>query len=92
MLKTFILSNVIPNICQGLPDLAALVLGKALQWLIFSPYHATNNLVPQEFANRIQIEVNEIVLHGTNNSILIDASYNPIHCDPVIVTGDQGCV
>jgi hypothetical protein len=90
MLKTFILSNIVPNICQRLPDLAALVLGKALLWLIYLPYNATpNNLVPQEFANRIQIEVDEIVLHGTNNSVLIDANYNPICCVPVIVAGDQ---
>jgi len=35
MLKTFILSNVVPNVRQRLPDSAALVLGKALATLAF---------------------------------------------------------
>jgi Transcriptional activator of glycolytic enzymes len=90
MLKTFILSNVVPNIRQRLPDSAALVLGKALLWLIYSPYNETHNLVPQEFKNRIRMEVNEIVLHNTGGAV--DASYNPIRRVPVVVTGDQGCV
>ena len=49
MMRTFILSNVVPNIRQRLPDSAAIVLGKAILWLIYSPYNETNNLVPQEF-------------------------------------------
>ena len=42
MMKTFILSNVVPNIRKRMSDAAALVLGKALLcWLIYSPYDAT---------------------------------------------------
>ena len=91
MLKTFILSNVVPNIRQRLPDSVALVLGKALLWLIYSPYNATHNLVPQEFQNRIRTEVNEIVSHTTADGV-VDPNYNPIRRVPVVVTGDQGCV
>ena len=61
MLKTFILSNVVPNTRKRLPNSAALVLGKALLWLIYSPYDATHNLVPQDLKNRIRMEWNEIV-------------------------------
>ena len=57
MLKTFILSNVVPNTRKRLPDSAALVLGKALLWLIYSPYNATHNLVPQDLKNRIRMEM-----------------------------------
>ena len=56
MMKTYILSNVVPNIWKCLPDLAALVLGKALLWLIYSPNDASNLLVPQAFKDRIQVE------------------------------------
>ena len=61
MMKTFILSNVVPNIRKVLPDSAALVLGKALLWLIYSPYDAMNHVVPEEFKNRIRLELNEII-------------------------------
>ena len=92
MLKTFILSNVVPNIRKRLPDSAALVLGKALLWLIYSPYDATHNLVPQEMKNRIQMEWNEIVLAGDSAVDCNLSEYNPIRRVPVVVTGDQGCV
>jgi hypothetical protein len=65
MLKTFILSYVVPNnnMRKCLSNAAAFVLGKALFWQIYSPYNATtHNLVPQEIKNRIQMEWNEIIL------------------------------
>jgi hypothetical protein len=34
MMKTFILSNVVPKIQKRMSDAVALVLGKALMWLI----------------------------------------------------------
>ena len=92
MLKTFILCNVVPNIRQRLPDAAALVLGKALLWLIYSPYDATHNVVPQDLKNRIRMEWNEIVSAGDTIVDCNSAEYNPICRVPVIVTGDQGCV
>jgi hypothetical protein len=93
MLQTYILSNVVPNIRQRLPDLAALVLGKALLWLIYSPYNETHNLVPQEFKSRIQMEVNEIISNASvDGGGVVDPNYNPICRCPVVVTGDQGCV
>ena len=98
MLKTFILSNVVPNTRKRLPDSAALVLGKALLWLIYSPYNATHNIVPQDLKNRIQMEWNEIVSVGNvnvdlNGAINVHINTNrPIRRIPVVVTGDQGCV
>ncbi len=92
MMKTFILSNVVPNVRKRLPDSAALVLGKALLWLIYSPYDATNNVVPHDFKNQIRMEWNEVV-SATVVGIECDApGYNPIRRVPVVVTGDQGCV
>ncbi|KAI2503969.1 hypothetical protein MHU86_10466 [Fragilaria crotonensis] len=54
MMKTYILSNnVVPNIRKGLSDSAALVLGKALLWITYSPYDDTNHIVLQAFKDRI---------------------------------------
>ena len=94
MLKTFILlSNVVPNTRKRLPDSAALVLGKApLLWLIYSPYDATHNLVPQDLKTPFRMEWNEIVLASDANLDCNSAEYNPICRIPVVVTGNQGCV
>ena len=93
MMKTYILSHVVPNIRKRLPDSAALVLGKALLWLIYSPYDATNHLVPQAFKDRIRLELNEIVTATVRGGVDCNApDYNPIQRVPVVVTGDQGCV
>jgi hypothetical protein len=56
-------------------------------WLIYSPSNETHKLVvPQEFKNQIQMEVNEIL------SSTVDLNYNPIRCCPIAETGDQGCI
>jgi hypothetical protein len=49
MMKTFILSNVVPNARKRVPDSVALVLGKALLRLIYSLHDAANHVVPQDF-------------------------------------------
>jgi hypothetical protein len=91
MLKTFILCNVVPNIRKRLSDAAALVLGKALLWLVYSPFDATNNVVPQDLKNRIQMEWNEIVSAADTN--VGDCRIIRLATRvPVVVTGDQGCV
>ncbi len=93
MLKTFIFSNVVPNIRKRLSNSAALVLGKALLcWLIYSPYDATHNLVPQEMKNRIQMEWNEIALAGDSAVDSNLSEYNPIRLVPVVVTGNHKVV
>ena len=92
MMKTYILSNVVPNIRRRLPEAAALVLGKALLWLIYSMYDATNNVVPQNFRNRIRREINEIVSAADAEVDCNDPGYNPIRRVPVVVTGREGCV
>ncbi len=92
MMKTYNLSNVVPNIQKQLPDLSALVLGKALLWLIYSPYDASNLLVPQAFKDRIRLELNEIVTATVREVDCNAPDCNPIRLVPVVVTGDQGCV
>jgi hypothetical protein len=51
--KTFILSQIVPNIRKWLPDTAALVLGKALLWLVFLAYNDSHHFVPQSFKDPI---------------------------------------
>ncbi len=92
MTKTFIVSKVVPNIRKRLPDLAALVLGKALLWLIYSPYNTTNHLVPQAFKDRIRWDLNAIVTATVRGVDCNAPDYNLIRQVPVVVTGDQGCV
>ena len=93
MMKTFILTNVVPNIRKRMSDAVALVLGKALLWLIFPPYHdITHHVVPQDFKQRIQMEWKEIITATVVEVDCDNALYNPINRVPVVATGDQGCV
>jgi hypothetical protein len=60
MMKTFILSTIVPNLRRRLPDSAAIVLGKALLWLIYSsPFDAANHVVPQASKDRVRVQWNE---------------------------------
>ncbi len=92
MTKTFILSKVVPNNRKRLPDSAALVLGKALLRLIYSPYDSTNHLVPQAFKDRIRLDLNAIVAATVRGVDCNAPDYNPIRRVLVDVTGNQGCV
>jgi hypothetical protein len=92
MMKTFILSNVVPHARKCVPNLVALVLGKALLWMKYSPYDATNQVVPQDFKTQIRLEWNKIVSATVVGVDCNAPSYNPIRRVPVVVTGEQGCV
>jgi len=87
MTKTFILSNVVPNVRTRLSESCSYVLGKALLWYIFAP----NNTVPQEFADRIKVELKEI-LRACGVQNVDEADFNPVMKVPVIVSGDEGTV
>ena len=92
MMKTFLLSNVVPNIRKRMSEAVALVLGKALLWMIFSPYDETHHVIPQDFKQRIQMEWKEIISATVVGVDCEDSRYNPIKRVPVVVTGDHGCV
>ena len=92
MMKTFLLSNVVPNIRKRMSEAVALVLGKALLWMIFSPYDEAHHVIPQDFKQRIQMEWKEIISATVVGVDCEDARYNPIKRVPVVVTGDHGCV
>ena len=77
----FILQYVVPNIASRLPDSAALVLGKALLWLIYSVH---GNDVPAAIRNSVRSEYDK-VRQGNDNT-------NPINKIPIIITGDDGVV
>ena len=92
VLKTFILSNVVPNIRKVLSEDASLVLGKAMLWMIYSPFDAANEIVPKLIKDQIQLEWNEIVLALDPGIDCNSPFYNPIQRVPVVITGDEGCV
>ena len=52
MLRTFVLSQVVPNIRCHVPKLCALVLGKAFLWFLHSDDIISDNFFPKEFKNR----------------------------------------
>jgi hypothetical protein len=87
MTKTFILTNVVPNMRKRLSESCCYILGKALLWYIFYP----NNTVPQEFANRIKFELKEIYLASGVDGV-DDPDFNPVTKVPVIISGDEGTV
>jgi hypothetical protein len=92
VMKTFLLSRVVPNIRKRLSDEVCFVLGKALMWLIYSAFDAEMGLVPEDFKERIKMEWNEIVTAGDSGVDCNDERYNPVRRVPVVVTGDQGLV
>ena len=61
VLKTFILTNVIPNIRKVLSEDASLVLGKAMFWIICPSNDAANEIVPKLIKDQIRLEWNEVV-------------------------------
>jgi hypothetical protein len=90
MMKTFILSAVVPNICNRLPESCALVLGKALLWFIYCNDPVTNNFLPEIFRNRVKSELSDLLT--ASGSPIVDENFNPIRRVPVVVSGDQGSV
>ena len=82
-MTTFILSNVVPNIRRQLPDLTAIVLGKAVLWLCFSS--DANKFVAAEYSNQLKTECVKAGIVGPK-------SENTILKVQIIVSGDQGTV
>jgi hypothetical protein len=61
--------KVMPNIRKRMSDAVALVLGKALMWLIYSAYDMEKHIVPEDFKREIRMEWKEIItLKGGNTS------------------------
>jgi hypothetical protein len=88
MMKTFVLTQVVPNICKRVPDSCALVLGKALLWFIYSDGTDENVIPqpfgPQPFGDTIKRELNEIL---KASGIDVNAeNFNPIRRVPVVVS------
>ena len=85
-MKTFVLSEVVSNIRRRVPDLCAVVLGKAFLWFIYLSA-GTPDFISQDFGKRIKKELNEILtVLGVDVSV---ENFNPIRRVPVIVSGDQ---
>jgi hypothetical protein len=90
MMKTFILSAVVPNICNQLPESCALVLGKALLWFIYCNDPVTNNFLPEIFRNQVKSELSDLLT--ALGSPIVNENFNPIRRVPVVVSSDQGSV
>jgi hypothetical protein len=83
MMKTFVLTQVVPYICKRVPDSYALVLGKALLWFIYCCDGMYENIILQPLGGTIKRELNEIL---TASGIDDNAeNYNPICRVPVVV-------
>ena len=87
MIKTFLLTNVVPNMRRRMSESCTFILGKALLWFVYSP----NNFAPQDFCDRIKRELNEI-LRAAGVPNVDDPDFNPVKKVPVIVAGDEGSV
>lgn len=83
ILKTFILTKLVPHIRQRLPDSVAILLGKALLWLVYSS-------VACDFMT--EIERDRIKSELADTGIVIEHGKNPIAKVPIIVSGNQGTV
>ena len=91
MMKTFVMTQVIPNIRRRVPNSCALVLGKAFLWFLYR-YDTAGffSVADEKFKTAIKTELNEIL---TASGIDVgQENYNPIHRVPVVVSGDQGSV
>ena len=91
MMKTFVLTQVVPNIRRRVPDSCALVLGKAFLWFLYRNDTAGFfSVADEEFKTAIKTELNEIL---TASGIDVgQENYNPIRRVPVVVSGVQGSV
>jgi hypothetical protein len=83
VMTTFILTKVVPNIRRRLPDSTAIVLGKAVLWLVFSS--VASDFISTGDQDRVKRELSE-------TGIVIAEGQNPISKVPVLVSGNQGTV
>ena len=59
--KTFILTEVVPNVRKRLPESFALVLDKALSWFIYCNDAVTNNFLPENFRNQVKNDLSDLL-------------------------------
>jgi hypothetical protein len=87
MIKTFLITHVVPNMRRRMSESCSFILGKALLWFVYSP----NNFAPQDFCERIKRKLNKI-LCAAGVANVDDPDFNPVKKVPVIVSGDEGSV
>jgi hypothetical protein len=83
VLTAFILTKVVPSIRQQLPDSAAIVLGRAMLWVVYSSVACNHRLT--EYRDKVKSDL-------ADTGIQVGEGQNPIIKMPVIVSGDQGTV
>ena len=103
MINTFVLSHVVPNVRKRLPDLACLVLGRALLWLICSQVvdnFVSNDMKESVLSDWAHVRCSVDVVKTTNDDNDYDddknaeeeQEINPIRQEAVTVSGDHGAV
>ena len=70
-----------------LSENALLVLGKAMLWMIYSPYDAANEIVPKLIKDQIRLEWNETISASDPGIICNSIFCNPIKRVPVVIRG-----
>jgi hypothetical protein len=83
-LKIFVLTKVVPNIQQRLPESTAIVLGTAVLWLVF--FSVACDFVAEEYCDCAKRD-----LADTGMVTIVDGK-NPILKVPIIVSGNQATV
>jgi hypothetical protein len=89
MMSTFVLTHVVPNLWKRVPDSTALVLGKALLWMLYSP--ALVPLVPEHYRDMVIMEL-DLALGDERPAVEDGVAWSPIQKVPVVVSGDNGSV
>ena len=88
-MSTFVLTHVVPNLWKRVPDSTALVLGKALLWMLYSP--ALVPLVPEHYRDMVIMEL-DLALGDERPAVEDGVAWSPIQKVPVVVSGDNGSV
>lgn len=83
VLTTFLLTKVVPSIRRRLPDSAAIVLGKAVLWVVYSSVAC--NFISTEYREKVKSDL-------ADTGIQVGEGQNPIMKMPVLVSGNQGTV
>ena len=91
MMDSFVLSHVVPNVRKRLPDSACLVLGKALMWMITSPF--ADDHIPVDVKEEVLSDWAHVCGGDSDLDVEQSAMYkNPIQKLAVVVSGDFGAV
>ena len=77
MMDSFVMSHVVPYVRKRLPDLVCLVFGKALMWMITSPF--ADDHVPVEVKDKVLSDL----AHVCGGDLELDAEQSAMYKNPI---------